>query len=122
MIIGLDTAVAVARQTLADEQTRCAAPTEDAPCSQAALVQAQGALAQAEAERAEAGAAKDVASERAAVTSAQAQLTAARELQTEAQAATLTPLPASEVVSCRRSPVGWTSSARSAAGRSRASS
>ncbi|WP_235522298.1 peptidoglycan-binding protein [Cellulomonas sp. Root137] len=98
VIIGLDTAVAVARQTLADEQGRCAAPTEEAPCSQAALVQAQGALAQAEAERAEAGAAKDVGSQRAAVNSAQAQLTAARELQAEAQAATLTPLPASEVV------------------------
>ncbi|WP_421743667.1 peptidoglycan-binding domain-containing protein [Cellulomonas sp.] len=98
VIIGLDTAVSVARQTLADEQARCAAPTEEAPCSQASLVQAQGALAQAEAERAEAGAAKDVAAQRSAVTSAQAQLTSARELQSEAVAATLTPLPASEVV------------------------
>jgi multidrug efflux pump subunit AcrA (membrane-fusion protein) len=98
VIIGLDTAVAVARQTLADEQAKCAAPTEDAPCAQTALVQAQGVLAQAEAERAEAGAAKDVGAQRAAVTSAQAQLTSAKQLQAEAQAATLTPLPASEVV------------------------
>ena len=98
MIIGLDTAVTVAQATLAQEQARCAAPTEEAPCSPIAVVEAQGALAQAQAARAEAGNPADTGAQRAAVASAQSQLAAAREDQAEAQAATLTPLPASEIV------------------------
>ena len=97
-IIGLDTDVAVAQATLDQEQARCAAPTEEAPCSPIAVVEAQGALAQAKAARAEAGAPADTGAQRAAVSSAQSQLAAAQEDQAEAQAATLTPLPASEVV------------------------
>ncbi|MBO3101556.1 hypothetical protein [Cellulomonas fengjieae] len=97
-IIGLDTAVAVARAMLADEQARCAAPTEEVPCSQIDLLQAQGAVAQAEAERAEADSPADTGAQRAAVAAAQTQLASAREDQAEAQTATLTPLPASEVV------------------------
>lgn len=98
VIIGLDTAVSVAQATLDQEQARCTAPTEEAPCSPVAVVEAQGALSQAQAARAEAGNPADTGAQRAAVASAQAQLTAAREDQSEAQAATLTPLPASEVV------------------------
>ncbi|KQY24459.1 hypothetical protein ASD16_02650 [Cellulomonas sp. Root485] len=98
VLIGLDTAVTVAQATLDQEQGRCAAPTEDAPCSPIAVVEAQGTLAQAQAARAEAGNPADTGAERAAVASAQSQLAAAREDQTEAQAATLTPLPASEIV------------------------
>ena len=98
VIIGLDTAVAVAQATLAQEEARCAAPTEEAPCSPVGMVEAQGALAQAQAARSEAGAPADTGAQRAAVASAQSQLTAAREDQAEAQAATLTPLPASEIV------------------------
>lgn len=98
VLIGLDTAVSVARATLTDEQARCTTPTEEAPCNQIAVVQAQGELARAEAERREADAPADTAAQRAAVASAQAQLASAQEAQSEAQAATLTPLPASEVV------------------------
>lgn len=98
VIIGLDTAVAVAEATLAQEQAQCATPTEAAPCNPIAVVEAQGTLAQARAARAEAGVPADTGAQRAAVAAAQAQLTAAREDQAEAQSATLTPLPASEVV------------------------
>ncbi|QTE28596.1 hypothetical protein [Pengzhenrongella sicca] len=97
-IIGLDTAVSVARATLAEEQAHCAAPTEEAPCSQITLLQAQGAVAQAEAARTEADIPTDTGAEGAAVMSAQTQLKAAKEDLAEAQTATLTPLPASEVV------------------------
>ena len=62
------------------------------------MLEAQGALAQARAARAEAGNPADTGAQRAAVASAQSQLTSAREDQAEAQAATLTPLPASEIV------------------------
>ncbi|MDQ0373086.1 hypothetical protein [Cellulomonas humilata] len=98
VIIGLDTSVTVAEATLAQEQARCAAPTEESPCSPIAVLEAQGALAQARAARAEAGNPADTGAQRAAVASAQSQLTSAREDQAEAQAATLTPLPASEIV------------------------
>lgn len=98
VIIGLDTSVTVAQATLDQEQARCTTPTEDAPCSPVAVVEAQGALAQAKAARAEAGNPADTGAQRAAVASAQSQLTAAREDQAEAQTATLTPLPASEIV------------------------
>ncbi|KQR16825.1 hypothetical protein [Cellulomonas sp. Leaf334] len=98
VIIGLDTSVTVAQATLDQEQARCTAPTEEAPCSPVAVVEAQGALAQAKAARAEAGNPADTGAQRAAVASAQSLLSAAREDQAEAQTATLTPLPASEIV------------------------
>ncbi|WP_034620441.1 peptidoglycan-binding domain-containing protein [Cellulomonas sp. URHE0023] len=114
-LIGLDTAVAVARQTLATEQARCAspapapapspsseggspAPEQGEPCSPVAVTQAQGALDQALAARQEADAAPQTAAERDAVASAQLQLSTAQKRQTEAESATITPLPASEVV------------------------
>ncbi|AEE45279.1 hypothetical protein [Cellulomonas fimi] len=98
VLVGLDSAVAVAQATLAEAQAACAAATPEEPCSQSAVVAAQGQLDEAVAARSEAGARPDVSAQSASVRSAQQALTAAREQLATAEAATLTPLPASEVV------------------------
>lgn len=98
VVVGLDAAVNVARARLAEAQSRCTEATPEEPCSQADVVAAQGELDQAVAARSEADARADVSGQNASLKSAQQALTAAREQLATAEAAVLTPLPASEVV------------------------
>lgn len=94
----LDSAVTVARIALEDAQATCAAPTPEAPCDRAALARAQGDLDVAVLARDEADDPVDTSAQAAAVTSASDRLTEARTALSTAREATLTPLPASEVV------------------------
>lgn len=97
-IVALDAAVTYAQALLDEARARCAAATPEEPCEQSAVVAAQGELDKAVAERNEANVTPDVAAQNAAVRSAQQSLTTARQQLAEAQQATLTALPASEVV------------------------
>lgn len=94
----LDSAVTVARIALDDAQATCAAPTAEAPCDRAALARAQGDLDVAVLARDEADDPVDTSAQAAAVSSASDRLKEARAALSTAQEATLTPLPASEVV------------------------
>ncbi|MBO9553220.1 hypothetical protein [Cellulomonas sp.] len=96
-LIALDTAILVARATLSSVQAGCSAATPEEPCDEAGLLRAQGDLDAALAARQEAGTV-DTSADSAALTSAQAALADAREAALEAENATLTPLPSSEVV------------------------
>ncbi|GAA3804424.1 hypothetical protein [Cellulomonas soli] len=94
----LDAAVNVARVTLEDAQAACTAPTDEVPCDRAGLTRAQGDLDVALAARDEADNPADTSAQSATVTSASSRLTEARADLATAKQATLTPLPASEVV------------------------
>lgn len=96
-----------AQTVLADQRAACAGPNRDPSldCSRAGMLQlenaaagAQDAVAVAAAQRAEVGGAPDTSGESSALSTAQQSLTDAQEELTRAQRATLTPLPASEVV------------------------
>jgi len=91
-----DGVVATARARLTEAQA-CAAAAVD-PCLPSAVVEAQSALDTAVARRAQMDAAADTSGQRADVQAAQEALTAAQRDVTKAEAATLTPLPAAEVV------------------------
>lgn len=94
-----DAAVRTAQQALADAQQACAAPDPDGPpCSQADVVRAQGELDVAAARRDELNAKPDISTERSAVTAAEQMLADARAELATAQEATVTVLPASEIV------------------------
>ncbi|NTW40131.1 MAG: hypothetical protein HGA44_09610 [Cellulomonadaceae bacterium] len=101
-LIELNTAVAVAQQTLADAQAACLGQDDQttAPdmCSQVSVVEAQGALDAALARRDAAQAAPDTAAQTAALAAARDALDAATNVVSDAERATLTTLPASEVV------------------------
>ncbi|QGQ20900.1 hypothetical protein GC089_05300 [Cellulomonas sp. JZ18] len=99
----LDGAVRVAEARVTYLAAQCALPLEQrdpaaADCSPPAAVEADAALQSARAARAAADAPVDTSAERAAVRAAQEQLAAARSALAEAEADTLTPLPAAEVV------------------------
>ncbi len=88
-----------AQQSLADAQQACAAPSPDGPaCSQADIVRAQGEIDVAVARRDELNAAPDTSAERSAVTAAEQMLADAKKELATAQEATVTVLPASEIV------------------------
>ena len=95
-IVELDAAVAVARAEL-DEARACTGGAE-AGCSASAVVRAQGTLDTALAQRSEADARPDTAAQQAQVAAAQRALTDAKAALGDAQTASTTPLPASEVV------------------------
>ncbi|WP_309135689.1 hypothetical protein [Cellulomonas sp.] len=99
----LDGAVRVAEARVAFLAAQCVLPADQrdpsaADCSPPAVVEADAALQTARAARTAADAPVDTAAERGAVRAAQDQLAAARTALTEAEADTLTPLPAAEVV------------------------
>lgn len=99
----LDGAVRVAEARQAYLGAQCTLPFDQrdpsaADCSPPALVQADADLQTARAARAAANAAPDTSAERSAVRAAQDQLAAARTALQQAEADTLTPLPATEVV------------------------
>ncbi|MGN8246509.1 hypothetical protein ACTHAM_000173 [Cellulomonas soli] len=94
----LDSTVTVARIAVEEAQAACDAPTEDRPCDRGALARAQGELDVALLARDEADNPVDTTAQAAAVSSANARLTEAKTTLSTAREATLTPLPASEVV------------------------
>ncbi|MFS0703855.1 hypothetical protein AB6N23_04965 [Cellulomonas sp. 179-A 9B4 NHS] len=99
----LDGAIRVAEARAAFLGSQCALPLEArdpsaADCSPPALVEADAALQTARAARAAADKAPDTSLERSAVRAAQDQVAAARTALQQAEADTLTPLPATEVV------------------------
>ncbi|MFC8192675.1 hypothetical protein ACFUMH_13550 [Cellulomonas sp. NPDC057328] len=99
----LDGAIRVAEARAAFLGSQCALPFEArdpsaADCSPPALVEADAALQTARAARAAADKAPDTSVERGAVRAAQDQVNAARTALQQAEADTLTPLPATEVV------------------------
>ncbi|GIG39141.1 hypothetical protein [Cellulomonas phragmiteti] len=99
----LDGQVRVAEAQLAYLNEQCAKPVDlenPAPvdCTPPARVQAETQLATARAARSAADAAPDTAAERDAVRAAKDRLTTARQALAEAQADSLTPLPATEIV------------------------
>ncbi len=94
-----EAAVRSAQQSLADAKQACEAPSpEGPPCSQADVVRAQGEIDVAVARRDELNAAPDTSAERSAVTAAEQMLADARAELATAQEATMTVLPASEIV------------------------
>jgi len=99
----LDGQVRVAEAQLAFLAEQCAAPVDpDAgptvDCTPPARVQAETQLASARAARAAADVAPDTSAERASIRAAKDRLAAARQALGEAQAAAMTPLPATEIV------------------------
>lgn len=99
----LDGAVRVAEARQSFLAAQCALPVDQrdpsaADCSPPALVQADAELQTARAARAAADVAPDTSAERSAVRAAQDQLGQARTALQQAEADTLTPLPATEVV------------------------
>lgn len=95
----------VAQATLSDLEATCAADPSADGCSSAALLGARNAVANADdqvgvasAARAALDAAPDTSMEQATLTAARQSLTDAQTALAEAQAAVLTPLPASEIV------------------------
>ena len=93
-IVELDAAVAVARAELAEAR----ACSGDGSCPASTVVRAQGTLDTAVAQRSEADARPDTSAQQAAVAAAQRSLDDARRELDRAQTASLTPLPAGEVV------------------------
>jgi len=98
----LDGAVRIAEARVAFLAEQCGRPLEDrdpmGDCTPPALVEADAGLNSARAARAAADVAPDTSAEREGVRSAKDRLTAARQALTEAQAAAMTPLPATEIV------------------------
>lgn len=95
----------MAQATLSDLEATCAADPSADGCSSAALLGARNAVANADdqvgvasAARAALDAAPDTSMEQATLTAARQSLTDAQTALAEAQAAVLTPLPASEIV------------------------
>ncbi|MCC2312790.1 hypothetical protein [Cellulomonas xiejunii] len=99
----LDGQVRVAEAQLAFLAEQCAKPVDPeagpaVDCTPPARVQAETQLATARAARAAADVAPDTSAERASIRAAKDRLTAARQALGEAQAAAMTPLPATEIV------------------------
>lgn len=99
----LDGQVRVAEAQLAYLTDQCSRPQDpESPslvdCTPPARVQAETQLATAQAARAAADVAPDTTAERAGIRAAKDRLTSARQALSEAQAAAMTPLPATEIV------------------------
>nr|WP_297427698.1 hypothetical protein [uncultured Actinotalea sp.] len=96
--VRLEAEVRSAQYRLDTARAACAAPTDEQPCDQGAVVDAEGALAVAVAARTEGQAAPDTATERSAVQAAERTVGEAQEDLAEALTDAMTPLPAGEVV------------------------
>lgn len=96
--VRLDAEVRSAQHRLDTARAACAAPTDEQPCDQGAVVDAEGALAVAVAARTEGQAAPDTSAERAAVQAAERAVGEAQEDLADALTDAMTPLPAGEVV------------------------
>lgn len=94
--VAADGEVSVAQAQLTEAQACAADPV--APCPQSQVVQTQAALDGAVARRAQMDSAPDTRAEREQVDAARTALSEAQQALAEAEAETITPLPASEVV------------------------